>query len=230
MIPVFTGTHVVTPRLLIAFLLFAALNGCDNLNDSSNVAEVARLEDKLVNQARLMAQKDDQLRDQADLIQELRSLDGRDRLERVITVDHIDLERLSGSYDDDRDGRPDGLVLYLRLYDKDGDVLKAAGKVSIRVMDLALPDGRQTLGEIELDVDALAKVWYGRFMTSHYTIKLPWSRLGGGPPVHNQLTVLVSFTDLLTGKGHSLQKALTVDGLGGGQPAPVSSENPASQP
>jgi hypothetical protein len=213
-----------------ALLLISCATGCDDMNGQSRVSEAADLEDKLINQARVIAQKDDQLRDQAAVIQELRSLDGPKRLDQLVTVDRIDLERLSGGYDDDRDGRPDGLVLYLKLYDKEGDVLKAAGKVSIRVMDLAQPDGHQLLGQVELDGDALRPLWFGRLMTSHYTIKLPWSNLGGSLPSHNQLTVLVSFTDLLTGRSHSLQKVLTVDGLGATQTIPASSQNPTSQP
>ena len=214
---------------IVALLLIFWAAGCENPGQSQ-VSETAKLEDKLIKQARVIAQKDDQLKDQAAVIQELRAIDGPNRLDQLVTVDRIDLERLSGGYDDDRDSRPDGLVLYLKLFDKEGDVLKAAGKVSVRVMDLAQSDGHQTLGQIELDSEALRSLWFGRLMTSHYTIKLPWEKLGGSPPSHNQLTVLVSFTDLLTGRSHSLQKVLTLDGLGAAQAIPASAQNPTSQP
>ena len=202
---------------IVALLLIFWAAGCENPGQSQ-VSETAKLEDKLIKQARVIAQQDDQLKDQAAVIQELRAIDGPNRLDQLVTVDRIDLERLSGGYDDDRDSRPDGLVLYLKLFDKEGDVLKAAGKVSVRVMDLAL------------DSEALRSLWFGRLMTSHYTIKLPWEKLGGSPPSHNQLTVLVSFTDLLTGRSHSLQKVLTLDGLGAAQAIPASAQNPTSQP
>jgi hypothetical protein len=213
-----------------ALFLFACAAGCQDPNSSAGVTKSSELEDKVIQQARAISQKDDQLKAQAAVIQELRATDGSKRMDQIITVDRIDLESLSGGYDDDRNGKPDGLVLYLKLFDSEGDVLKATGKVSVRVVDVAMDPGNQQLGQADFDYEALKPLWYGRMMTSHYTIKLPWSKLGGSPPKHDQLTVMVTFTDLLTGRGHEIQKVLKIEGLSAAQALPVSDKQPVSQP
>ncbi|QDV91368.1 hypothetical protein RAS2_24640 [Phycisphaerae bacterium RAS2] len=195
----------------IAFGLMLAGLGC-NTRPDAHIAQIQELEDKVAAQGRSLAEKDATLAQQAAEIQRLRGMDDRARYDRLVRVDRIDLDRLSGMYDDNRDGVPDGIVLYVRLYDADNDVLKAAGSVRVSLYDLSLPDGQQSLARLDYSAEELKPLWFGRFMTSHYTLRLPF-----GPncrkPSGQSVTAVVVFTDLLTGRSFEVQKALSSEAV-----------------
>ncbi|MBN2563855.1 MAG: hypothetical protein JXQ75_23315 [Phycisphaerae bacterium] len=175
------------------------------------VTENQELRDKVEAQQRLLVARDEQIQDQARHIQELQGLTGERSLDRLVHVARIELERLTGGYDDDRDGVDDGVVAYVRLIDQDGDTIKAAGSVRVRLLDLAKPPDSQLVGDVELGPEELRPAWYGRFLTSHYTIKVPWAH-GAQRAEHKSITVLVRFTDLLTGQVFEAQQAVEVSG------------------
>lgn len=195
----------------IALGLMLACLGC-NTRPDAHIAQIQELEDKVAAQGRSLAEKDATLAQQAAEIQRLRGMDDRARYDRLVRVDRIDLDRLSGMYDDNRDGVPDGIVLYVRLYDADNDVLKAAGSVRVSLYDLSLPDGQQSLARFDYSAEELKPLWFGRFMTSHYTLRLPF-----GPncrkPSGQSVTAVVVFTDLLTGRSFEVQKALSCEAV-----------------
>lgn len=195
----------------LAFGLAFACLGC-NTRPDAHIAQIQELEDKLAAQGRSLAEKDATLAQQAAEIQRLRGMDDRTRYDRLVRVDRIGLDRLSGMYDDNRDGVPDGIVLYVRLYDADNDVLKAAGSVRVSLYDLSLPEGQQSLARLDYSAEELKPLWFGRFMTSHYTLRLPF-----GPncrkPSGQTVTAVVVFTDLLTGRSFEAQKALSSEAV-----------------
>ncbi len=207
------GAFRIRHRLAGAFafgLAFFCL-GC-NTRPDAHIAQIQELEDKLAAQGRSLAEKDATLAQQAAEIQRLRGMDDRARYDRLVRVDRIDLDRLSGTYDDNRDGVPDGIVLYVRLFDADNDVLKAAGSVRVSLYDLSLPDGQQSLARLDYSAEELKPLWFGRFMTSHYTLRLPF-----GPncrkPSGQSVTAVVVFTDLLSGRSFEAQKAFSCEAV-----------------
>jgi hypothetical protein len=193
----------------MCLLVCAAVAGCFNAPSDPRITQIQQLEDKVQSQGRLLSQKDDQLAEQSRMVQQLRGLKDDRKLDSLVRVAKIELDRLSGTYDDNRDGTPDGIVLYLRMYDDEADVIKAAGSARVRLMDLAKPDGQQTLGTHDFDAKTMRGLWYGKLMTSHYTIRIPWAKMSG-PPQHPKVTVLVSFTESLSGRSFELQQVLDV--------------------
>ncbi len=207
--------HRVLINSTVACILTLALTvGCQDQAADSRVTQVQQLQDKVEAQARLLVEKDAQLLATETEIQKLRQLEGDRALDRLVHVAKIELERLSGGYDDDKDGVDEGVVVYLVLKDQDGDTLKAAGNLDVRLVDLAMPEGRQVVGKLALDSQALRSHWFGRFLTSHYTVRIPWSG-GLKRAPHKSITVLVRFTDLLSGRVFSTQKDVEVDGAVG---------------
>lgn len=190
----------------IAFGLALTGFGCITRPDT-HIAQIQELEDKLAAQGRSLAEKDATLAEQASEIQRLRGMDDRARYDRLVRVDRIDLDRLSGAYDDNHDGAPDGIVLYLRLYDAENDILKAAGSLRVSLYDLSLTEGQQSLARVDYSADELKPLWFGRFMTSHYTVRLPFGSQCR-KPAGQTITAVVVFTDLLTGRSFEVQKAL----------------------
>lgn len=119
----------------------------------------------------------------------------------------LEIDSLSGGYD--TDGRPgdDGVVVYLRPLDDDGDALKVAGQITIQLYDLAAPPGENLIAEYVIPVDEARELWYGKLMTQHYTVRCPWQH---SPPRHPEITISASFVDYLTQRVISAQKTCTV--------------------
>lgn len=115
------------------------------------------------------------------------------QLDALFYPDQIVIDRLSGGYDDD--GRPgdDGVVVYVRPVDKAGDALKSAGSIRVQVFDLAEGEGR-LVGECFVPAEKAGEIWYGKLLTYHFTVKCPWK---SGPPAHDELTVRVTFENVM---------------------------------
>jgi hypothetical protein len=203
-----------TTLLGVVALAIGAAPGCVDpaaRQDSARLTIIRGLEDKVEQQARLVAQKDDQLRDLSGTIQSLRELDGDRTLDQLVHVSKIEIVGLSGGDDTDHDGLDEGVVVHLRPLDQFGGALRASGMVRVRLLDLSVVDGAKELGRIELGRADLEATWYGGLLNSHYTIRVPWASGAKRPPTH-QATVLVSFTDLLSARTFEDQTVVTLSG------------------
>jgi hypothetical protein len=209
------------PWLRLAVLPAAVLlsAGCDPPGrPDPRIAQIQELEDRLADHARTIAQRDRELATQAEMIRTLRGLQPEERLDQLVRVARIELASLSGGYDDDRDGADEGVVLYLRTLDADGDVIKAAGSARVRLLDLSHPDGGRTVAAREWTSQELRGAWYGRLMTAHYTLRIPWAGGARNPPA-GEITAVAEFTDLLTGQSFRLQHVVQARGAATSQPA-----------
>lgn len=136
---------------------------------------------------------------------------GASRLQHLFTVHKIELARLTGGADYDGQPGDDGVTAYLRPLDAAGDVLKAAGEITIELIDTSAPGSPRSLGVyVHDDPDELADLWYGGFMTDHYTVKCPWDS-GAGLPSQREVTVKATFLDYLTGKTLTATEVVEVD-------------------
>ncbi|MEM8739015.1 MAG: hypothetical protein AAGG38_11145 [Planctomycetota bacterium] len=100
--------------------------------------------------------------------------------------------RYSGPLDTDDDGRDDALKLYLQPMDQKGRMLVVAGRLEVRVLDVAADrDPRalmtQTLTPAELDA-----AYRSGFTGSHYTVVLPLD--DPGFDALDQITVAVKLS------------------------------------
>ena len=156
-----------------------------------------------------MADRDatiESLRKQAEALADL----GPTRLDHLFTTDRIELVRLTGGAD--YDGKPgdDGVTVYLRPVDAQGDAIKAAGEIRIQLLDLTEENRPRELGLYVLnDPGELRASWHGGFMTDHYTIRCPWQP-GLGLPAGREVTVRATFLEWLTGREFTAQKAVQV--------------------
>lgn len=200
----------IAKTTVLAFWLFGilAFSGCIGGQPDPHIKQIQELEDKVAAQGRLLAQKEEQIKSQAETIRQLRT-GVKDGSEQLVRVGKIELERLSGGYDDNSDGVPDGIVLYLRTLDTEGETMKAAGSARVRLYDLSLPEGQQLLLNVSYTPQQLKELWFGRFMTAHYTFKCPFDEKFKRPTSGN-VTAVVNFTELLTGRGFDTQQVLSI--------------------
>ena len=129
-------------------------------------------------------------------------------LEHVFSAEKIVIDGLSGGAD--YDGKPgdDGVTVYLRPVDRDGDTVKVAGDIHIELFDLAAAEGQTQIGQWDFAASEVSALWYSAFCTQHYTIKCPWPT---DPPTGRTLTIVARFTDYLTQAPMSAQATCTVE-------------------
>jgi hypothetical protein len=179
---------------LLALLGVLPAWGCVSTTETELRMQVKTLQEQT-------AEKDNRLAAQQATIeklhQQLQTVRGwtDDDLKLLFTPVKIEIASLSGG--EDYDGKPgdDGVTVYIRPVDRDGDTLKVAGDLRVELYDLAAPSGENLIGQYAVPVARAAELWYGKFMTYHYTMRCPWLN---GPPKHEEITIRATFVDFLT--------------------------------
>ncbi|MFO0973885.1 MAG: hypothetical protein U1A27_10670 [Phycisphaerae bacterium] len=167
--------------------------------------------------SRELAARDQLIRQQAEQIRNLQGVTD-ERAKLIPHAARIEIDALSGGYNDD--GRPgdDGVAVYIEPFDDDGDSVKAAGSLTVEVVELSAPESSRVLASATLEGAALRKAWYGRFMTAHFTVKMPWR---DGVPTRGELVVRARFVDWVSGAGLTAVRLVKVS------PAAAATTRPA---
>jgi hypothetical protein len=155
-----------------------------------------------------LADEQQTARNLQDQIAHLRGFGKLEQMEELITAVRIELVAPSGGYNTDGQTGDDGLVLFVRPIDRDGHVIKCAGTLKVTILDPLSPPNRNVVAEYNYDVPTTRKMWYGRLMTQHFTIRCPWPT--GQIPLHNELIAHVVFTDLQTGRVMTTEHAYKI--------------------
>jgi len=204
MTPARAGNRLAGRLVLLGVLAAPGTGGCEPFRaaDLEPQLQQARQEN-----ARLKAdirQLQQTLAERRKEIQTLRAL-GEKRLDLLFHVRRIRLGRYTAGRDLDNTPGDDGVRVYLSPLDQHGQPIKAAGTVRIRLFDLARPDGN-LLAEHAFSVEEVGRHWQGWPLTYHYAFDCPWTR----PPAGGEVTVRAEFTDYLTGKHFTAQRACKV--------------------
>ncbi len=180
-------------------MLPLALSACRSAGDwarlSRNNEALERDKQRLTH---IIAQRDGQIALLHGQIENLEGF-GRDRPAALFAPVKIEIASLSGGAN--YDGKPgdDGVTVYLRPRDANGDVVKVPGRITIQLLDNANLAAPHLLGlRVFDDPDQLGKLWHGRFATNHFTLKCPFSP-GTNLPATRRVTVNAEFVDYLTG-------------------------------
>jgi len=119
----------------------------------------------------------------------------------------IKISRLSHARDDDGNGRPDGLTVYVRTLDGRARFIQVVGELSATAAILTGGEPAVTLGTVTLDPEQLREAYNSQFMGTHYTIELPLMkdrvplRSGEWPQCDVRVTLVESYTGA-THTGH----------------------------
>lgn len=131
-------------------------------------------------------------------VETLSALDKSARLEAMNTLDRMEIAKRTGFLDEDKDGRKESLVVYLKPYDTHGDPIKMAGQVRIELWDLNAANDKAKLAEWDIQPEELSKLWSSTFLTSYYRFKFDVAKLLEGKD--KELTVKAEFTDFVSGR------------------------------
>lgn len=146
-------------------------------------------------------QENQRLREQVNSLANLPEGIGVRDLYHVVKVQ---LTRFTGLYDEDKDGQIDQLCVYLRPMDADGDVVKAAGHVTVQLWDLSGQNAGALLSEWQVSAADLREQWFSSLMTVNYRLRFPLQAQWADPAL--SLTVRTLFKDYLTGLEHTSQR------------------------
>jgi hypothetical protein len=159
-----------------------------------------------------IATKDHELVSQQSTIQELNQQLAvvrafkPDDLQKIYYPEKLAIDSLTGG--ENYDGQPgdDGVTVYLKPIDRDGDVIKVAGDIRVELFDLSKPSDN-LIAKLHVPVEQVSKNWYGKLMTYHYTVRVPWQK---GPPGNPEITVRATFVDYLTQRVLTAQTVVKV--------------------
>ena len=121
-------------------------------------------------------------------------------------VVEIAIGRLSHAYDEDGDGRPDELVLYVATADGWGRSVQIVGHLSAHAVILPPEDDAITVGRVSLAPKEVRGAYRSGLLGSHYTVRVPLS-LPEGPEVVSCIAQ-VEFVDGYTGGRHTAERAI----------------------
>ena len=181
-----------------------AFSGCTGKPNQANIQLRKQVQDLQGQIATLQRERDTAraevagLRSRSATVQTLPP----DRLAKLFTTAGIQLGKLTGGADLDPD-RPgdDGLKVYVTPMDHAGQKFKAAGAITVEAFDLAAnPTG---VGRWQFNVEDAAKHWSGALLRYEYVLPCPFEK----PPAHEEITIKVTFTDELTGRVFTQQRA-----------------------
>jgi len=112
-------------------------------------------------------------------------------------VGDVRLTKYTGLYDKDKDGTCEKLIVYVKPVDQDGDIIKAAARISVQLWDLNTDSAEALLGTWTVEPEQLRKMWFATMLTINYRLvfDLPSKAIS----LQGPLTVKVAFTDLLSG-------------------------------
>ena len=213
MIHVQAGHHDAWAVLATAVALTTGVAGCDTATADrlrTCQQQVDALGQENLQLERKLLAGDARISDLQEQVQTLQGL-GPERLNALFVVDRLELGSLTGGADYDGVPGDDGVTVYLRPLDADGHVLKAAGEIIVELLDTGVPGSPRSLGQyVYNDPSELGKLWHGRFLTDHYTIRCPWDP-ATGPPTRREVVINVTFYDFLTGKRLTATRAVTVE-------------------
>jgi hypothetical protein len=185
--------------------------GCDSVPGADYRAvqrELLTTQEQVARLERQVAQEQQANRTLQEQVAQARGVDPQS-LDQLVAPVKIQLEGQSGGFDSDEKAGHDGVILYIQPIDAQGHVIKVAGAIDVTVLDLAEPQGRQVVAECQFDVPTSMSLWSGRLWTHHFTVRCPFPP--GRLPRHNELTVRVEFTDLLTGRTLTAQAVFQIE-------------------
>jgi hypothetical protein len=193
--------------LIISGLPLILTTGCAQDRGPTPLAQchqkLQQTQDENSRLTRQLASANQTIQNQSRQIETLSGF-GAGRMAELIHVQSLQLDRLTGGYDDNHDGYEDGIVVYLQPLDQHGHIIESAGSARVRLFELQQEP--KLIGEAGFTVPELAKTWAGRLWTQHYTLRCTFKK----NPTSPNITLQVEFTELLTGKTFVTEKLVTV--------------------
>ena len=205
-----SATKLAMFRLLLLGCMTLMAPACVSPGQRARLlTENQTLRDQNTRLERTVAQRESSI---AQLHRQIENLKGfpPDRPADLFAPVSIEIATLSGGADYDGQPGDDGVTVYLRPRDADGDAVKAPGRITIQLLDNANLTSPRMLGVYVFDTPLkLRELWHGRFASDHYSLKCPFAP-GLDRSGIQRITVSAEFVDFLTGATLTAVKEVSV--------------------
>jgi len=191
----------------ILIFVFLSVAGCQNEQQKESTA--ARIEQLTQEKAQLQEQIEQARSENERLKEQVRVLSGLPeevKLENTRRLKSLKVGRFTGFYDKDKDGKKEKLIVYIEPMDEEGDRIKAGGTVDVQLWDLNKSQDDALLGQWHVTSDELRKAWFDTLLSTNY--RCVFDITGKVEDFTKPLTVKVTFTDYLTGRTFTDQRAI----------------------
>jgi hypothetical protein len=139
-------------------------------------------------------------------INTLHGLPDEARLKDIYEVQSIKITKYTNLFDKDKNGKKETLIVYIQPVDQDGDIIKAAGDVHVQLLKLYKDQPPNVLGKWHITQEELRKLWLDALLKTNY--RLTFDVSDKVDSFEEPLTVMVTFTDYLTGREFNEQKLI----------------------
>ncbi|MFC1737514.1 hypothetical protein ACFL1G_00500 [Planctomycetota bacterium] len=195
----------VTFILAVSLLTFSA--GCQSESvGPSRRGEIDSLKLQKAELTRQIENLEDQNRQLQQQIKSLAGIEPEQRFENLYQLQNVGIHKYTNLYDKDEDGKYEKLIVYIQPMDNQGDIVKAAGSVDVQLWDLNKDAADAKLGQWDVKANELKELWFATMVTINYRLTFDLAE-----PIESfdePLTIKLTFTDYLTGKVFSEQKAI----------------------
>ena len=185
--------------LVAGAILTLSLTGCGpNQQAIKTAGENEALRQQNAGLQRSVLERDASVAQLRKQVTDLQAL-GPDRPVAMFAPVKLEIASLSGGADDDGKPGDDGINVYLRPKDADGDVVKVPGRMKVQLIDNSNLAAPRLIGVYAFDnLDEVRRTWHGKFGTQHFTLKCPFPG-GVALPASRTLVVSAEFVDFLSG-------------------------------
>jgi hypothetical protein len=184
--------------IVILDFLLVLLAGCGVGSERKDPSEL-KVEALEREKAKIAAQAEQCQVENAQLQEQLNAMAAlpKDSHENLYKLIDVKISRYTGFYDQDQDGKREKLFVYLQPIDANGDIVKAAGMVSVELWNLDNPADQALIGQWQVPPAELYKLWVSGFVSNY---RLPLDVAVTPELLARPLTVKIAFTDYLTGE------------------------------
>ncbi|MDH4238764.1 MAG: hypothetical protein OEW48_04315 [Phycisphaerae bacterium] len=194
--------------LLCSCALAVLVAGCESSANPEN--PLAEKVDKLSQEKRELMRHIEYIESSNnDLQKQIKNLHGLDddvRLKDLCDLQSVRITKYTNLFDKDKDSKKETLIVYIQPIDQDGDIIKAPGDVHVQLLELDKDKDPALLGKWHVTPNKLRKLWFNAMLKTHYRLTFDVSDKVEDPD--KPLTVMVTFTDYLTGKVFEEQKLI----------------------
>ena len=195
--------YVVLAGAIVSFAMVFTIGCGETKRPTAARQEVVNEEALLKSRVEQAEKEKEQLKKQVETLSQLPM--GK-RAEAIYSLKAVKLGRYTNLYDEDKNGTKETLIVYVQPIDETGDVIKAAGAVEVELWDLNKPSVEALLNKWSVEPNELKKLWFDSIALTGYRLTYDAGALV--EKFDRALTVKITFTDYLSGREFTEQKAI----------------------
>jgi outer membrane murein-binding lipoprotein Lpp len=199
-----------SPGIGLLLLCVPFLVGCQNTQQRDALAaQVQQLTQEKTQLDRQLEQSEAQNKQLKEQVQVLATLPKKARLDTLNRLRSVRIGGYTGFYNKNDDGKKEKLIVYIEPMDEEGDKIKATGDVDVQLWDLSKTEGGALSGRWHVTWEQLRKLWFDTLMTTNYRVVFDIPKtISPEMLAHDSFTVKITFTDYLSGRTFTDQKAI----------------------